>query len=215
MRIPEIFHFGDAPATPNQIDRESFMVRLLNRLLPHKNIVNCDKDIYLRRWYLFRSKRLGIFIHKFERSDEDRALHDHPWPFIVIPIWRGYIEHSMRPCDCWHCTCSNPSGPSIHPWHEAITRVYPIIGARLRQATYRHRVELLRRTGVEVRPISERKDIDPSRAEMMGVKQYLKAVTQELSSWSLFIRFREFRTWGFWLPDGFKAWNLWWKENCE
>jgi hypothetical protein len=157
------------------------MVRILNRILAHKVIVNCEREPYLHRWYLLRTKRVAIFIHRFIRSDEDRALHDHPWDFLVIPIWRGYIEHNERPCDCWHCTCQNPSGPRPHFNRANQTRVLPFVHTRFRRGTYRHRVELI------------------------GGKP----------SWSIFVRFKEWRTWGFWLPTGFIQWNQWWKEKCE
>lgn len=68
--------------------------KILNRILECRVIVNCEHDPYLYRWFVIRTERFGLFIHKFVRSDEDRALHDHPWPFVVIPIWRGYVEHS-------------------------------------------------------------------------------------------------------------------------
>lgn len=45
----------------------------------------------LVRWILFRLPGFGIFLHKLCRSDHDRALHDHPWPFISI-VLRGYDE---------------------------------------------------------------------------------------------------------------------------
>jgi hypothetical protein len=95
--------------------------RLLNRLFHCKVIVNCDRDPFLYRWFVIRTDRLALFVHQFVRSDEDRALHDHPWNFIVIPIWRGYIEHNDK----------------------GSRRVWPIISARFRKAEYRHRVELI------------------------------------------------------------------------
>lgn len=101
--------------------RTGLVVSLLNRLFQYKVIVNCDRQPYLQRWYLFRSTRIGLFVHRFIRSDEDRALHDHPWNFLVIPIWRGYIEHNQR----------------------GQRRVWPIIGMRYRTAEYQHRVELV------------------------------------------------------------------------
>lgn len=105
--------------------------RLLDRLLKKREIINCDRDIYLHRWFLIRNKWIGVYVHKFVRSDEDRALHDHPWSFLVVPIWRGYIEHGERK---W---MDGQIGKPV------ARRVYPIIGTRFRKATYRHRVELL------------------------------------------------------------------------
>lgn len=41
---------------------------------------NEDDRIYLKRWYIIpRNKWFNIYLHKFEGSDDDRALHDHPW----------------------------------------------------------------------------------------------------------------------------------------
>jgi|SRR5579859_6280632 len=48
----------------------------------------------LIRYFLLRSAILGIYLHKLCRSDEDRALHDHPWTFVSIILTGGYIEHT-------------------------------------------------------------------------------------------------------------------------
>ncbi len=114
----------------------SLAEHILNRLFEKRVIVNCDHDPYLHRWYVLRTERLGLFIHKFVRSDEDRALHDHPWPFFVIPLWGGYVEHSDRPLHPWPgCLC---------PRVDVKRRVWPIISARYRDTTFRHRVELVK-----------------------------------------------------------------------
>jgi hypothetical protein len=35
---------------------------------------------YLERWHIIPKNRLfNIYLHKFSGSDDDRALHDHPW----------------------------------------------------------------------------------------------------------------------------------------
>jgi hypothetical protein len=58
------------------------------------------------RWTLFRLPRFGIFLHKFCRSDHDRALHCHPWTFISIILRGGYSEiyqlpDAIHPCEDW------------------------------------------------------------------------------------------------------------------
>lgn len=133
--------------------------KILNKLFKHKLIVNCEKQGYLHRWYIIKTNLLGIFIHQFIRSDEDRAVHDHPWNFIVIPLYRGYNEYSDK----------------------GKRRVYPILGTRFRFATYKHRVDLI----------------------------------DNKSAWSLFIRFKKVRDWGFWPSEGFTLWNKWIKDRCE
>lgn len=73
---------------------------------------------YLFRWYLTPWRRwhregrenptrwrrikgwLGlmlpsVYLHCFLRSDDDRALHDHPWFWFSILLRRGYIEHTI------------------------------------------------------------------------------------------------------------------------
>jgi hypothetical protein len=54
-----------------------------------------------RRWNQRRAsvdherKRLGfnIYLHLIRRSDDDRALHDHPWPSVSVVMAGQYIEH--------------------------------------------------------------------------------------------------------------------------
>jgi len=94
---------------------------LLNRVFDHREIANCERQIYLTRWYLLRTKPLAVFLHWFRRSDEDRALHDHPWPFITLILWRGYFEH-----------CQDGT----------IRRRWPLT-VHYRPAEWRHRVELI------------------------------------------------------------------------
>jgi len=103
--------------------------RLFQHLFPKREIVNCFGQKYLTRRYLFRSTRLSIFLHTFHRSDEDRALHDHPWAFMTIPLWRGYWEHT-------------PADPGQYAGPTKRTRKWPLCPA-YRPARWRHRVELV------------------------------------------------------------------------
>lgn len=51
-------------------------------------------SIYLERWYLIPHNRyFNVYLHAFHRSDEDRALHDHPWSNASILLWGAYKEH--------------------------------------------------------------------------------------------------------------------------
>lgn len=59
---------------------------------PHFVIGGRD-DPYLMRWYVIpRNHALNVYLHKFCRSDDDRALHDHPWWFVSILLRGGYLE---------------------------------------------------------------------------------------------------------------------------
>lgn len=57
-----------------------------------KRVIGPDDDPLLIRWILFRVPRFGVYLHKLCRSDYDRALHDHPWPFISVILKGNYTE---------------------------------------------------------------------------------------------------------------------------
>jgi hypothetical protein len=49
-------------------------------------------SIYMTRYAFPRILGLvRMCLHVFHRSDADE-LHDHPWPFVSIILWRGYNE---------------------------------------------------------------------------------------------------------------------------
>ena len=40
-----------------------------------------EEDPYMIRWFLWKPDlvRPRLYLHNFKKSDDDRALHDHPW----------------------------------------------------------------------------------------------------------------------------------------
>ena len=50
----------------------------------HDIVENFKKEPYLERYILWFGGTVRL--HKFWRSDDDRALHDHPWWFITFPL---------------------------------------------------------------------------------------------------------------------------------
>ncbi|MBA8886109.1 hypothetical protein FHW12_000300 [Dokdonella fugitiva] len=59
-------------------------------------IIGGDDDPYLLRWHLTERNRQGnAYAHEFRRSDDDRALHDHPWESCSIFLRGRYIEHTI------------------------------------------------------------------------------------------------------------------------
>lgn len=81
----------------------------------------------LRWWRIKKNAFFNIYFHIIRRSDEDRALHDHPWWNFSIVLEGGYYEH-----------CINAGG--VH------TKTHYTAGAvRFRRAgTFAHRLELER-----------------------------------------------------------------------
>ena len=54
-------------------------------------------DPYLLRWWVIPRNRLfNIYLHVFFRSDDDRALHDHPWVNLSILVEGAYYEETIR-----------------------------------------------------------------------------------------------------------------------
>ena len=90
-----------------------------------KTIYGCEADDtsdspYLTRTTLLETRFGNVYLHYFHRSDRD-DLHDHPWHFVSIILWRGYIEVTE-------------GGKRSRKWPGMIL---------FRRAAHRHRVELV------------------------------------------------------------------------
>ncbi len=78
------------------------MIREYLLSLPDKRapdfIVGGKDNPYLLRWWIIpRNPIFNIYLHLFMRSDDDRALHDHPWLFNLSWLIEGwYTEHTKR-----------------------------------------------------------------------------------------------------------------------
>ncbi len=54
---------------------------------------------YLRRWYIIPKNRwFNVYLHQFLKSDDDRALHDHPWVSLSYAVsgYAGEIYASLE-----------------------------------------------------------------------------------------------------------------------
>src|ERR1700710_2371105 len=74
----------------------NFLFAQLGRVAARKPDVLIGKqdDTYMRRWWVIpRNRWFNIYLHHFLRSDDDRALHDHPWCNLSILLSGSYLEH--------------------------------------------------------------------------------------------------------------------------
>jgi hypothetical protein len=56
-------------------------------------VIGDPRNPYLLRWYLLpRNPWVNLYLHKFLRDDDDRALHDHPWWFVSLLLRGAYRE---------------------------------------------------------------------------------------------------------------------------
>jgi hypothetical protein len=45
-----------------------------------------------RWWVIPRNAVFNVYLHRFLRDDDDRALHDHPWVSLSLVLHGGYFE---------------------------------------------------------------------------------------------------------------------------
>lgn len=75
-------------------------------------------DNYLRRWWIIPRNRLfNLYLHEINKSDDDRALHDHPWENTSLIIRGGYVEITPEG------TFQRRAGDTIHREAEALHRL--------------------------------------------------------------------------------------------
>lgn len=76
--------------------------RLVARVVTQRNAdlvigVNDPIGPYMYRWWLIpRNRVFNIYLHCFMRSDDDRALHDHPWFWCSFLLAGAYVEHTIK-----------------------------------------------------------------------------------------------------------------------
>lgn len=69
------------------------LVRTLTIPRPPDFEIGEPGDVYLRRWYVIpRNPVLNVYLHRFVRDDDDRALHDHPWINASVVLSGRYRE---------------------------------------------------------------------------------------------------------------------------
>lgn len=184
------------------------MKRLIAWLKTPDFIIGSSDNPYLKRWYItpwsgwFRTDAEGnpievgalrlwqrlfrvlpnVYVHQILQSDDDRALHDHPWWNVSIILSGGYYE--VMPDD-W-----NPRG------QVATRRMGNII---FRRATAAHRLQLRG----DYRGAHWRKNEAEIGHTVGGQEWHVPLKT----CWSLFITGPRVREWGFHCPNGWVKWT--------
>lgn len=139
------------------------------------------KDSELR-WYHKLIRGLpNIYLHKFLRDDDDRALHDHPWHSLSIVLAGGYKEHVFV-----YPSIINEQYDKLEEKKVIYRKPGNII---FRKATHAHRVELYN---------------DLNRPVMPPADQ--PAYFMRKPAWTIFITGPKLREWGFYCP---KKWTFW------
>lgn len=92
---------------------------------PADFVIGAMPEPYMLRWWVIpRNRWFNIYLHRFLRSDDDRALHDHPWFNCSYILDGEYTEETI--------SCGG-----VH--HKRVVRVGEI---KFRSPWRAHRVEL-------------------------------------------------------------------------
>lgn len=68
------------------------LIARITRRAPDFLIGGADRP-YIRRWRVIpRNRFFNVYLHNFLRSDDDRAVHDHPWMNCSILLRGAYWE---------------------------------------------------------------------------------------------------------------------------
>lgn len=90
-----------------------------------------ERPYMLRWWVIPRNRWFNVYLHKILRDDDDRALHDHPWPSVSFLLSGSVRERFVQPI----------RDDEQVDW--AFSRVLKAPSIVYRSATFRHRLELL------------------------------------------------------------------------
>ncbi len=81
-------------------------------------------ESYMSRWHLRRKQgHHNLYLHRYQGSDDDRALHDHPWRSVGVVLWGRLYEVT----------------------DQGEQRLWPLI-PKYRSAKYAHRLKLKSKT---------------------------------------------------------------------
>jgi hypothetical protein len=85
---------------------------------------------YLRRWWLIpRNPIFNVYLHHFLRDDDDRALHDHPWPWASFLLRGSYIEHTIAAGGIHRRRRRNAGSIKLStPWRAHRVELLPALG---------------------------------------------------------------------------------------
>ena len=74
----------------------SFMLRRVVSKRKPDIVIGGRENPYLHRWWLIpRNRVFNVYLHHFLRSDDDRALHCHPWANASLLLSGEYTEHTI------------------------------------------------------------------------------------------------------------------------
>lgn len=152
-------------------------------------------DPYMLRWWVIpRNPFFNIYLHKFIRSDDDRALHSHPWISLGMIVRGEYIEHVPLDHEKW-------INKGDRETRKILRRPFQVV---FRNKDSIHRIELIKAVNFR-----EFKDYETGSIFRYQSGEYLKPV------WTIFITGPLVQDWGFWCPFGYRSHKEFLSENSK
>ncbi len=75
-------------------------------------LIGPPDDPYMLRWWLIpRNPEFNVYYHRILHDDDDRALHDHPWPSFSVLVrgaLREVLQGSVRTIRAGGCVYRGP-----------------------------------------------------------------------------------------------------------
>jgi hypothetical protein len=68
------------------------MLALLCKILPYKEIGWKELGEVFYRFTLLKTPWGNLYLHRLDAPCWHPACHDHPWSFLTILLWNGYLE---------------------------------------------------------------------------------------------------------------------------
>lgn len=141
-------------------------------------------NTYMERWYLIPHNRFfNVYLHHFLRSDDDRALHDHPWWNFSWLLKGEYEEVTADMDGVLQMAMSEDDHQFLRE-----ERLKP--GGK-RKVTRRKAGQMALRLAKKAHRIQLLKD----------------AAGREQPVWTLFVTGPKLRVWGFWCREGWVAFD--------
>lgn len=111
-------------------------------LTPWRNAFQDIPEEQRTRWQRFVSRLPNIYLHCIMRSDDDRALHDHPWHWGSFMLAGSYVEVSHEPLNVAGLPLRGADAMvvegDLHRYQ--VSRRYSAGALRFHRATFAHRL---------------------------------------------------------------------------
>lgn len=162
------------------------------------------ESLYLRRYYIVKSKYFNIFLHNIQRSDDDPDPHDHPWSFLSLILKGGYTDEAYA----WTPAEGYPLPPN-GMGYRAEMRAGPF--SLEREGRPHFRPVFYYRAGNLAGPFLEK--VKPGRLVFRRAEHIHRVLITNGPAWTLVFGGPERRPWGFVSPNKWIYWreylNVW------